>query len=304
VSSYRSKPYNIYFDAHTRLNSYIKVSTAAVSHLYNSRSNPKELSELINNLIQTSGERWTPRIIENPQAELHQLNNDLAKTGIIWVYSAFDVYFKQVEGLLSDKFEKLDGVKEKEDEDEEKRELRIVELYNKLNWPVDEIKGLLPVLKFYQILRHCVAHNMGLPSGGLLEQSRSDLFQNSMQSWKTKFPGKKISPPPIITDQAIELRPHHAILYSDTCLRIASDIDKHIFRTFGINHFVNRTIKRHLIDVDILTNPQCLNFARYIAFHLHSDYNIILKPYDKIYEAYRSDELKGEHKKRYHTLKN
>ncbi len=307
MEKFKSQPYQIFLESHTRLNNYIKVSTVAVDFLYKSKSDEKELSELINKLILEAGERWTPRLIKEIENELNQLKNDLSKSGIIWVYSAFDVFFKQVEGQLSSFFPKTNEDKnEINGEDvEDKKETKIITLYKKLDWEIDNIKGILPVLKFYEMLRHCVAHNSGKPTEKLVEISKSEEFQAAISNWETKYIKKKISDPPRVTNEVLELKPHHCIMYSESCLRIATDINNRIYQKFGLNHFIGLTIKTHLIETRKLSKPVCENFLRYIVYHLKNDFDILVNPYDKIFDYYKEDDKsKKQHKNRYLTLKN
>lgn len=307
MEKFKSQPYQIFLESHTRLNNYIKVSTVAVDFLYKSKSDEKELSELINKLILEAGERWTPRVIKEIENELNQLKNDLSKSGIIWVYSAFDVFFKQVEGQLSSFFPKTNEDKnEINGEDvEDKKETKIITLYKKLDWEIDNIKGILPVLKFYEMLRHCVAHNSGKPTEKLVEISKSEEFQAAISNWETKYIKKKISDPPRVTNEVLELKPHHCIMYSESCLRIATDINNRIYQKFGLNHFIGLTIKTHLIETRKLSKPVCENFLRYIVYHLKNDFDILVNPYDKIFDYYKEDDKsKKQHKNRYLTLKN
>lgn len=306
MENFKSYPFQKFLDAHTRLNNYIKISTAAVDFLYKSTGDMQELSNRINELILESGERWTPRAIKNPVLELKQLKNDLSKTGIIWVYSSFDVFYKQVEGILSSHFIKPVEFEGVDIEDDEKKESKIVNLYNKLGWSMDRIEGVMPVLKFYEVLRHCVAHNMGLPNEKLISISESNEFITSINKWETKYEKKTISAPPIVTNENIELRPHHSIMYSETCLRIATDINSRIFDKLGLNHFVGITIKSHLTDSKKLTEPCCSSYSRYIAYHLKKDFHISIPQYDEIYNYYTDKEKneKDKDKGKYFTLKN
>ncbi len=304
MSEFESEPYRIYADAHTRLNNYIKISTVAVEYLYNAKESKEDLSLLINELIADSKERWTPRIIKDPEKELNQLKNDLTKSAIIWVYSAFDVFFKQVEGMLSSNFSKEEKNTTIVSIDEENREHKLIELYAKLNWDKNELDDLLIILKFYESLRHCVAHNQGLPSGKLLEISESIEFKDAISNWKTKFKKKSISPPPVVNDKNIELKPHHSILYSETCLRIAKKINTNLFKLLGVNYFIEKTIKKHLLETSVLSKPVCSNYSRYLVYHLNHDFKIKINPYNDVYCFYeKEDELK-QHKSRYYTLKN
>ncbi len=305
MENFKSKPFRKFLYSHTRLNNYIKVSIVAVDFLYKSKEDHKELSTLINTLILEAGERWTPRIINNPTEELIKIKNDLSKTGIIWAYSAFDVFFKQVEGQLSSYFKSVEGTENsKEENEEEDKDSQIIRFYKKLDWSIEKIKPILPVFKFYTILRHCVAHNMGFPNGKLISISQSGDFINAISDWETKYVRKKISNPPHITNEEIELKPHHSIMYSETCLRIATDINERMFEKLGLNNFIRLTIKSHLTDPSVLTIPYCENFSRYIVFHLKNDYGIDIPLYKDIYKFYDNNEpLMREHKQRYLTLK-
>ncbi|MES2829216.1 MAG: hypothetical protein V4687_13725 [Bacteroidota bacterium] len=314
MEEFESPPYKVYSSAHTRLNNYIKISIVAVEYLFKAKPNDKELSELINELIKDSGERWTPRIFNDPKKELTELKNDLAKTGIIWVYSAFDVFFKKMEGSLSGFFkdqaegeiavEAVDEDDEDEPDEEEKKETKIIALYKKLGWPLEKIQDLLPILKFYELLRHCVAHRSGYPSEKLVKVSNSDEFKNAIVNWKTKFAGKNISPPPVVSMEKIELKGHHAILYSETCLRIAKDMNHRYSKLIDVNYLIGRIIKRYLIDTKELHRPYGEDLSRYIVYHLKNDYNILVTPYKNIYDYYGEDEeTRKEHNNRYTHLK-
>lgn len=308
MKNFKSKPFQIYSDAHTLLNNYIKVSAASIDHLYNSKTDNQELSELISQLIINAGERWTKKIIINPKEELDRLKNDLVKTGMIWVYSAFDVFYKQIEGLLSARFKSVsddklnEGINARDDNNDE-RDSKIVELYKKLSWQTDNISNLLPILKFYEQLRHCVAHRSGKTSKKLLEISNSDAFKNAIENWETKFPGKTISNAPCVNDNQIDLKPHHCIIYSETCLRIAKDINQKLFSEFGINHFIKIVVKNHLLSDDCLSIPYCESYIRYLVYHLNADFNIGLKSYKEVLLYTDSKDELERHQKLYQQLK-
>ncbi|NID08836.1 hypothetical protein [Fibrivirga algicola] len=306
MNGFQSEAYKNYLESHTRLNNFTKIFTVAIDFLYNSIEDEIELSELINDLILRSGERWTPRVIKSPQIELENLKNDLIKSAIIWVYSAFDVYFRQIEGILSTHFEKQESNSDEDEDDDDyikRKTHKVTELYTKLNWDISEVEDLIIVLKFYDAIRHSVAHESGKPSRELIEIANDNRFKESIRNWKTKFPKKSISPPPIVTNVAIQLKPHHSILYSETCLRIASDINNKLFTILGEKYFINKIIKIHLLEVGKLTEPECQNLTRYLVYHLKNDYNISVKPYEKVFTDLSTEKI-AKYKKRYHTLKN
>lgn len=305
MDKFRSEAYQDFLNSHTGLNYYIKISCASVLNQDNSIIDEKELSDSLNAMVEGAGQRWTAMPFRKPHDILKNVVNDLAKSGIIWVYSAFDVFFKKIEGQLSVKFTNQD---DEQDTTDDGKVHKVIALYEKLNWDQSDIISLLPILRFYESLRHSVAHNIGMPSGKLLAIFESDEFNNAIGRWKTKYPGKKISPPPIVTNQAIILEPHHSITYSETCLRIVTDINKKLLITLGTKYFIEKTFKKHLKETSSLSKPYCQNLARYICYHLEKDYHIAIAKYNSVYEILDSNaeekELKiKEYKKRYHTLK-
>lgn len=304
MKKFESTGYQNFINSHIRLNYYIKISTGAVLSLHNSHAKPEELSEVLNQIIINAGERWTPTILQNPHNALKLVTNDLAKSGVIWVYSAFDVFFKKIEGELSGHFKSENSISEEESED---KSHKVVELYGKLKWDQTKINELLPILRFYESLRHSVAHNMGFPSGKIITIYESTEFKEAIDQWTTKFPDRQISPPPVITNTIIDLKPHHPILYSETCLRIASDINTQLITLLGHSHYIKKVIKKHLLDTPTLTEPHCQNLSRYIAYHLNRDYKIQLEKYNNVYEIFNGTEVQiakiEDYKKKYNTLK-
>jgi len=236
------------------------------------------------------------------------VKNDINKSAVMWVYSSFDIFFKQIEGQLSVFFEKKEDQEkkaeiEKNDDEDETKDIKVIELYKKLNWNYDALKPILPIFKFYSVLRHCVGHNMGYPSAKLLAISNSKEFIEAIDNWKTKFEKRKISAPPVVTDKSIQLMPHHAILYSETCVRIAQDINAKLFDKFGLNYFMEKVRKEHLTDPSTLTLPVCSNYQRYLLFHSKNDYNIEFRNYEDVFKFYVNEEAKNEDQQRYNTLR-
>lgn len=302
MSEFQSKPYRNFLESHTRLNNFIKISTVSVEFLSNSKKNKKELSNLINELILDSGERWTPRIIQEPKIELDIVKNNLNKSAIIWVYSAFDVFFKEIEGILSSSFENSPNSTENE-ENEEEKEHKVIELYKKLKWDFKEINEIIIIIKFYEALRHSVAHNIGIPSNKLIQISSDINFTSAIKNWKTKFPKKEISSPPIIIEKEIKLKPHHSILYSEACRRIANDINLRLHEKLETKYFVHKTVQKHINKTNVLTKPECKNVTRYLVYHLKKDYGISINIYKNIYKYFDNENEIKSLKNRYQTLK-
>lgn len=266
-----SEPLNFFLQAHSELNSFSKVTVAAVDYLSNSTEDSKELSSRINELILKAGERWTSSIIVEPHAYLNKVKNDLSKSAIVWAYSSFDVFFKQIEGYLS---VSVDEEKAAEKEIDKEEDCNVVRLYYKLGWDKTNIDKVVPIYKFYKVLRNCIAHNLGIPTAQLIELSSSKRFIDAIDKWETKYKGKSISLPPVVTDTRIDLKPHHAITYSETCRRIAEDMNLKLLDVLGVGFFVEKTIKKHLHTNSNLSVPVCRDYTTYIITHIFQDYQL------------------------------
>lgn len=278
MNDFKSDALKIYLDSHTQLNQLVKLATVAIGYLSNSTDDEAELSKTINKLILSSGERWTPRIIVNCKLELERTKNDFIKSSIIWVYSAFDVYLSKVKGSLSEKI-KSDNL---ETPEAKKEDRNILLLYDKLNWNKNEVDKIYNIFKFYEEIRNCVAHNYGKPNKKLIEISISKEFRDELDNWQTKFKNGKISPPPIVEDEVIKLKPHHSIFYSETCLRIAKDINLKMLETLGVEFYIEKIISKHLLQPAELSQPLCENVIKFLAYRLKQEYSIGLKDYSVI----------------------
>lgn len=96
----------LFLSNHTQINHLTKITAAAIDYLTNSELEDDKLSQKINNLILESKQRWTPRYIQNPKKELNITKNELVKSLIVVVYSAFEVFYTETVGYVSDNLKK------------------------------------------------------------------------------------------------------------------------------------------------------------------------------------------------------
>jgi hypothetical protein len=256
---------------HEELNTYVKLSISAIDHLSDKTREEKDLSTLIQKLILDSGERWTPTKYENPFNELAKLRTQLTKSAIMWVFSSFEVFLNHVHSSCEIANSNESEIREREST---KESIRLKELFIKYKWKLDDLNYLLPAFEFYSLSRHCITHNMGKATKELKEISEDEGFINSVNAWPTVIDGRNLSPHPVINDSNIEFNPHHAITYSDICFRIAKYINGHMLDLLGIEFYVLKTTKKHLLEINQLASPTCTNLYAYINYHLKNDYGI------------------------------
>ncbi len=256
---------------HIELNHYIKLSIAAIDNLLESKADP-QFEDKVNKLVRAAKEKWYGLRILNPVGELYNLRVQLTKTGVMWVYSAFDVFLNHVNSVCSQK--------EAEEFDESIvdtgiESMRLKTLYEKYSWSMDSISYLEIVYDYYSLARHSIVHNMGKASQELIKIAESKEFGYAMEYWPTVNPAGKLSPPPIIDEAGyMTLNPHHAITYSDVCYRISKDINHHLLTHLGVSHFVKRTVKNRILDTTSLEGIRCKDVYRYIRHYAKIDWKL------------------------------
>ncbi|MFH7002096.1 hypothetical protein [Flavobacterium bizetiae] len=288
MSEFKSESFNLFHQFHTRLNNYVKISTASIDHLNNYSANKNDLASKINELILNSGERWSPKIYENPMDEVLKIKNDLSQSSIMWVYSSFDVFLNHVHSSYSD---------HKVNSDYDSKEcyndiVRLKKLFTSFNWEINDLEYLLVLYDYYALIRHCVVHNMGKPTKELIKISISKEFLKAMSTWPTKVANRNLSPAPTITSTKISLMPHHAITYSEVCFRIAKIINSNILKTVGVKFYIRKTAKKFIQDSTHLTKPVSNNSYNFIINKIFENYNLKSVKIDEIKSAFSEEELK------------
>ena len=255
---------------HIDLNKYMKLSVAALNHLSDASNDPKELSDLIAELIKSAGERWYPSNYVDPHHEIEDLKFQLTESALMRVYSSFEVFLDEISGSYSEY-----KVKEPVKVDPASYGSAVTKLFSAFGWDTKSIEYLLPVYHFYNIARHCVVHQMGKANKELIELSTSRSFLDAIENWPTVIPGNQLSPPPTVKgNQKIDLRPHHAITYSDVCYRLASKINRKLIEMVGYEYIVRFIAIERILKKDILDYPPCKDSYHYLRHILKEEYNI------------------------------
>lgn len=255
---------------HVGLNKYVKLSVAALDNLSKSNENPAELSGIISDLIKDAGERWMPTIYVQPHDEIVNLKFQLTESAIMWVFSSFEVFLGGITGAY-DEYSK----KNKEEIDSQEYGATVLRLFEEFGWTTGKIKYLLPVYHFYNIARHCVVHRMGRANKELIDLSASSDFLSAIHNWPTVIPGGKLSPPPTVKENnKIDLRPHHAITYSDVCYRLAREINENLIEMLGLKYFVIRAVTEKILRAESLESPPGKDLYYYLRRILLDTYNI------------------------------
>lgn len=255
---------------HIDLNKYVKLSVAALNHLSRYSNDSKELSDLIADLIKNAGERWYPTNYVDPCQEIEDLKHQLTESALMRVYSSFEVFIDEINGSY-DSYK----IKNPTIIDSTAHGAIVLKLFSSFNWNTKKIQYLLPVYHFYNIARHCVVHQMGRANKELIELSQSNIFIDAIKNWPTVISGNQLSPPPKVdNNKKIDLRPHHAITYSDVCYRLASEINRQLIDMLGYKYIVRYVAVNKILNSDGLDFPPCRDSYHYLRYILKEEYKI------------------------------
>ena len=270
ISEAESSHLRNFSEFHIDLNKYVKLSVASLNNLSNFSSDPKELSDLIADLIKGAGERWYPTNYVDPHNEIDDLKFQLTESAIMRVYSSFEVFLDEISGSYSDY-----KVKGQIEVDAIVLGGTALRMFSAFGWSTERIDYLLPVYHFYNVARHCVVHQMGRANKELIDLSESTIFIDAVNNWPTVIPGNQLSPPPAVNnDQRIDLRPHHAITYSDVCYRLAKEINRNLINMVGYEYIVKYVAVERILKRDSLDFPPCKDSYHYLRHILKEDYKI------------------------------
>jgi len=267
-----SAPSKAYLKHHEELNDFVKISTAAIDHLSQSSPTVEELRLLIATRIKEAGERWTPWIYQVPDQSLSHVRDQLARSGIMWVFSAFDVFITTAQSSLSES-----AIAPSDDSCSAEMGIikRLKVFLDSQSLSLEPLTYLLPLFELYTTARHCIVHNMGRADAAFRQQLCSSEFLGAMESWPTVIPDRELSPPPVINQSGkIQLRPHHAITYSDVCLRIVKFINPTFYSKLGPEPFIVKVTKESLLELESLRDPVCKDVYAYLSVQLSDAYGI------------------------------
>ena len=242
---------------HENLNIHIKSSTAGIILLADAagtHSNSRHMGELIRN----SHPAWN-------SPPVHQLNLNIYKRiycsvgayAIVALFSALDDFLTGLEADISRYEAKGNAVlrqaKPKANESDNEQAEPIESLYNRYSWSTNGIVPLLPALKYFRLIRNCLAHRSSRASLALSEHSKDQNFQAGM---KELLERTTPSAPKYEHNEEIFIDPTLAICCSDVLRTIAADCNKKCLELLGIHGFL-------LLVCQNLDKPQKCSTAAY-----------------------------------------
>jgi hypothetical protein len=249
ISGANTEPFHLFHRFNEEFNRNMRIAVGALglaSQMKTTGASGKVLK------LPTLGEPWGSHTLWKDVAkEIPSTKRFLTQIGIVRVFSAFE------DLLIGTKAEFDRNARFKGLESSRSASQDLSNFYSELSWDDKVLKGLIPLFDYFVVIRNCIAHQSGRANGTLAELDACGDLKKSLQGWQSKR-NKKLPPLPSITvGKEIPLLPRHAILASEVCYRIASDINEKLRQSLGTEGLVYMAAYHALLSEDrIQTNAR------------------------------------------------
>lgn len=235
LSRAQLEPFRALHYFHEQLNIHVKSSTAGVVLLANAAGNstdPKALGRLI--------EQVHPAWNSSP---IHELSIDLYKRvycavgayALVSLFSALDDFIVGLEADIA-RYEHSSGqVVPKFEVRDEAGEEPLLNTYVRFGWDVAGIAELIPVLRYFRLMRNCVAHRSSRASKALSEHSKSESLRTAIAGLLER--NTRAAPEYEHRDE-IFVDPTLSICCSDTIRTVAADCNRAFVRMMSEKGFL------------------------------------------------------------------
>jgi hypothetical protein len=233
------EPYRRYHDFHERLNESLKVLTASACHTVAFLEEP-HTTQTLGDLIKAADPSWRFPPVWEPPANLAQsMIGSIGRLGIVNVWSALDDFRVGIEAEIErwEAFAKVKLNRHDVSESEESCGLLQV-LLNRFGWRRPQQENLLTVLRYFGLVRNCIAHRNSRASLALATLSASSDLKDAYLSLADR-PDRIL--PSFEPDGEVLLHPKLAILYSHLSRLLAMQVNAELVSVLGIDGILNMT---------------------------------------------------------------
>jgi hypothetical protein len=225
-----AEPICVYYKAHEALNNLVKITTAGLDYIRQITDLPDGLDQL-NAIVRKTTEPWGPIGHSNVNKLRTEAIAYLAGLAVVHCYSAFDLFLTDTKAEC----DRWDSVRATTYMTGTCRDgegnISLPKLYEMYNWNIASIQRFVPLFRYFQECRNCIAHRDGLASGGLCKIAEGTDLQECIANWPFSKANTHLpSLPAFNAGDPIVLAPKHSILASANCYRIAEDIDRNLIR--------------------------------------------------------------------------
>lgn len=218
---------------HERLNIYVKVATAAVKYVAKNTANGEvTLGELIKSSSSSWGSSPIHSLSEAVEAELLL---SVASFGVVSAFSALDDFLTGIEADISRAEAAGLSVVRLEACQSDGADDSVEKTYARYNWDRKGVENLLVLLRYFRLIRNCIAHRSSRCSEKLAEFSREESLKRELTP---HLPSVMASLPIFETGGLVEFPSEFAITCSDVIRRVAADMNAKYIMLLGEKGFL------------------------------------------------------------------
>jgi len=260
-----TEPFVGYHYFHKQINIAIKIVTASLiqtmSHVSKSANN-KELGDLISN----ADPAWrNPPVWSFSDVSESDIYSFVGELGVVSAFSALDDFFDGVDGEISRCNATIHTSKKLEPSiNLESSEEKVLAIYNKYSWKTEKVDRFIPVLKYFRLVRNCIAHRSSKASPALVNYSSSSELVGNFSEY---FESKTIAELPRFCPHGIvKIEPKLAIFCSHILREITKSVNGELLAFLGIDGVLYMAayhgfLKEKPVQTDAYKTPEAvLNF--------------------------------------------
>lgn len=248
---------------HEKLNVHIKSSAAGIILLADAagaNANPRHIGEL----IERSHPAWNSSPVHNFDVGLYrEIYCSVGAYAVVAIFSALDDFLAGLDADIS-RYEAAGGIsfrQPKTAEDDQSDPIETV--YGRYHWRPNGIAKVLPVLKYFRLMRNCLAHRSSRASHALADHSHDESLQASAAGLLDRTTK---SAPTYRYNEQIFVDPALAICCSDVIRRIAEDCNRQLIAALGTEGFLllacqNLELPHHCSTAAFKSPEAVLNLA-------------------------------------------
>lgn len=220
---------------HEKLNVHIKSSAAGIILLADaagSNNNPRHIGEL----IERSHPAWNSSPIHSFDVDLYrQIYCSVGAYAVVAIFSALDDFTAGLDADIS-RYESAGNIVCRQPKANDNDQLDPIEaIYKRYSWPSKGIENLLPVLKYFRLMRNCLAHRASRASHALSNHSKDGSLQVAAAGLLDRTTE---SAPTYEYNEQIFVDPALAISCSDVIRKVAEDCNRQFIGTLGVEGFL------------------------------------------------------------------
>lgn len=148
-------------------------------------------------------------------------------------------------------------------------------LCDELEVPRTTVANFRQSFEYFRLIRNCIVHRNARASRALARLVTDPTYKRAMTNWPGARALSVLKLPSPKQDDVIDLSPHHAVLASETCLRIAKAISTGVAKLLGHRGLVRMAAFHSLLSSEpIPVMTQVSGAEKVIRYHLSNRYGV------------------------------